>query len=174
MKLQSILMTGLVVGATSAAQQVLNAFGEVSYGVDVSFPVHHLTFAQDEPIGNRRKLYEEFLNGCRAYYPDAPESCDLTEEDRVKMSIRQPASMQVRWMVLEGIALHARLSISDIHRYVSSTRIILTLGSKKSKRQKPSLNYSPTIGTRTMKNDPRKSGPAETRTSTIGRRQHTW
>lgn len=97
-------MTGLVVGATSAAQQVLNAFGEVSYGVDVSFPVHHLTFAQDEPIGNRRKLYEEFLNGCREYYPDAPESCDLTEEDRVKMSIRQPASMQVRWMVMEGIA----------------------------------------------------------------------
>jgi hypothetical protein len=104
MKLQSILMTGLVFGATSAAQQVLNAFGEVSYGVDVSFPVHHLTFAQDQPIGNRRKLYEEFLNGCRAYYPDAPESCDLTEEDRVKMSIRQPASMQVRWMVMEGIA----------------------------------------------------------------------
>jgi hypothetical protein len=98
MKLLSVLVTGLVVGATSASQkQVLNAFGELSYGVDVSFPVHHLKFDQDhQPLGDRRKAYEEFMEGCRQYYPDAPDSCDLTEEDRCAMSVRQPASMQVR------------------------------------------------------------------------------
>lgn len=98
MKFLSVLVTGLVVGATSATtqKQVLNAFGEPSYGVDVSFPVHYLTFAEDQPLGNRRKLYRDFLDGCREYYPESPDSCDLTEEDRVKMSVRQPASMQVR------------------------------------------------------------------------------
>jgi prolyl 4-hydroxylase len=98
MKLLSVLVTGLVVRVTSASQkQVLNAFGEPSYGVDVSFPVHHLNFAQDhQPLGDRRKAYEEFMEGCRQYYSDAPDSCDLTEEDRCAMSVRQPASMQVR------------------------------------------------------------------------------
>ncbi|KAL7432610.1 hypothetical protein ACHAXH_001811 [Discostella pseudostelligera] len=96
MKLLSVLVTGLVVRVTSASQkQVLNAFGEPSYGVDVSFPVHHLNFAQDhQPLGDRRKAYEEFMEGCRQYYSDAPDSCDLTEEDRCAMSVRQPASMQ--------------------------------------------------------------------------------
>lgn len=180
MKFLSVLVTGLVVGATTSTtattHQVLNAFGEPSYGVDVSFPVHYLTFANDQPLGNRRKLYEDFLDGCREYYPDAPDSCNLTEEDRVAMSVRQPASMQVRkemerWMALYCMNCGAYLTTPDPS---NSSRITPIRGSKKSKHQKPYLIYLPTIGHRTMMNEPRNSGPAETHTSIIGQHPHTW
>jgi prolyl 4-hydroxylase len=85
-----------IIPATYAAHQVLNAFGEPSYGVDVSFPVHHITFAQDQPLGDRQKLYDDFMAGCRRHYSGNSQACDVTEEDRVEMSVRQPASMQVR------------------------------------------------------------------------------
>ncbi len=90
-----LLLVSIMIPATSAKQQVLNAFGEPSYGVDVSFPVHHITFAQDQPLGDRQKLYDDFMAGCRRHYSDNSQACDITEEDRVEMSVRQPASMQV-------------------------------------------------------------------------------
>ena len=82
--------------ASSSDQQV-NAFDEPSYGVDVSFPVHYKRLVPD--IGedfyvNRQEIYNEFMDGCRKHYPDNPKSCDVTEQDRVDMSLRQPASMQ--------------------------------------------------------------------------------
>jgi hypothetical protein len=90
------LLVSVLIPATSAKKQVLNAFGEPSYGVDVSFPVHHRTFSQDQPLGDRHKLYDDFMAGCRLHYSDNGPACDNTEEDRVEMSLRQPASMQVR------------------------------------------------------------------------------
>ena len=90
------LLLSVLIPATSAKKQVLNAFGEPSYGVDVSFPVHHRTFSQDQPLGDRHKLYDEFMAGCRLHYSDKGPACDNTEEDRVEMSVRQPSSMQVR------------------------------------------------------------------------------
>ena len=98
MKLATILASILAVApaTSSQANQVLNAFGEPSYGVDVSFPVHYRTFASDQPLGDRQKLYEEFMAGCRDHYASRPGACDVTEDDRVAMSVRQPSSMQVR------------------------------------------------------------------------------
>jgi len=88
------LLVSILIPTTSAVQQVLNAFGEPSYGVDVSFPVHHIPFAQDQPLGDRQKLYDDFMAGCRRHYSGNSQACDITEEDRVEMSVRQPASMQ--------------------------------------------------------------------------------
>lgn len=97
------VLISLFIGTTSAKQQ-LNLLGQPSYGVDVSFPVHYRTgflehpvntqSSSDQPLGDRRKLYDEFMAGCRQNYSSDPEACDVTEEDRVKMSVRQPASMQ--------------------------------------------------------------------------------
>ena len=85
--------------ATSSNQQVRNAFDEPSYGVDVSFPVHYTRVVPGIGIGadfmpKRQEIYNEFMDGCRQHYPDNPKSCDVTEQDRVDMSLRQPASMQ--------------------------------------------------------------------------------
>ena len=93
-----------------------------SYGVDVSFPIHHqfvsknylwlphnsdpahnappkrLKNAPLQPLGDRTKFYEEVMQGCRDRYDSGKEgrSCDFSERDRVAMSLRQPKSMQVR------------------------------------------------------------------------------
>jgi hypothetical protein len=118
MKLSPLI--SILIPATSAAQQVLNAFGEPSYGVDVSFPVHHISFAQDQPLGDRQKLYDDFMAGCRRHYSGNSQACDITEEDRVEMSVRQPASMQVRvhvCIVDDVISPVLTASFPELHVY---------------------------------------------------------
>jgi hypothetical protein len=102
MKLSYLLLaitTGSSVSTSSSAGRVLNAFGQESYGVDVSFPVHYMNVLNkdDNPLGDRQKFYDEFMEGCREHYGGERGSyaCDITEEDRFAMSLRQPASMQV-------------------------------------------------------------------------------
>jgi len=100
MKLSAIISLLTVYKSTTASssdQQVRNAFDEPSYGVDVSFPVHYKRLVPDigEDFMNKQyQIYNEFMDGCRKHYPDNPKSCDVTEQDRVDMSLRQPASMQ--------------------------------------------------------------------------------
>jgi prolyl 4-hydroxylase len=101
--------------------QELNAFGEPTYGVDVSFPIHrtkisenyaslpHNTDPDHNPtppqydgmpiqyLGNKQAEYDELMAGCNAKYNKRHSSysaCQSTEDDRVEMSLRQPASMQ--------------------------------------------------------------------------------
>merc|ERR1712190_385167 len=85
-----------------------------SYGVDVSFPMqkpgvstnypdlpHNMYMSTPTPpeyegmpiqrLGNRQKLYEHYLEGCRKLYPGP--ACDDSEQARIEMSIRQPQSM---------------------------------------------------------------------------------
>ena len=100
MKLSSILALAGSVQAVSSNRPI-NALGQESYGVDVSFPVHYRSFVKG-PLGDKQKLYDDFMAGCRAQYSNSPRACDITEEDRVAMSVRQPASMQVR-IVLTSI-----------------------------------------------------------------------
>ncbi len=64
------------------------------YGADVSFPIHHLTM-HEGPLGNRNKIYDEFMEGCRKHYGKKAISCDMGELDRLAMSRRQPQSMVV-------------------------------------------------------------------------------
>ena len=76
-----------------------------SYGVDRSFPIHHPTVLfEDEEVGrgeavkclpNKQQFYTEYMEGCRqAYHPEGYR-CDISEEERIDMNLRQPASMFV-------------------------------------------------------------------------------
>jgi len=67
-----------------------------SYGVDVSFPIHNenVSPVKNNPLGDRAAAYEEFIEGCRAFYGKKADRCDQTEKDRIAMSLRQPQSMQ--------------------------------------------------------------------------------
>jgi len=94
----------------------------LSYGVDVSWPIHHSApsvnydgTSSDEPLqilGNRNEIYQDFLQGCRDYYTPGTEIyrktrndpgkaphhqahlCEATERDRISMNLKQPTSMQ--------------------------------------------------------------------------------
>mmetsp|Transcript_7494 Transcript_7494/g.16619 ORF Transcript_7494/g.16619 Transcript_7494/m.16619 type:complete len:428 (-) Transcript_7494:2006-3289(-) len=93
MKLSLIFFT---IPLVSSNEQVLNAFGQKSYGVDTSFPIHYgsIKSKSSNPLGDRQAIYDEFMEGCREFYGNRGGSCDVTEEDRYAMSLRQPASMQ--------------------------------------------------------------------------------
>lgn len=99
MKLSLIYTLAGLMCSSSNADQVLNAFGEPSYGVDVSFPIHYGNILAkddpDQPLGDRQALYDEFMKGCHDFYGKRASSCDVTEEDRWDMSLRQPQSVQV-------------------------------------------------------------------------------
>jgi prolyl 4-hydroxylase len=67
-----------------------NANG-ASYGIDCSFPIHNKTLNCGDLLGDRKSIYEEYMQGCRERYK--PEFCDDNEEVRIEMNIRQPRSM---------------------------------------------------------------------------------
>ena len=61
-------------------------------------PAHHPTPPEYEgmpiqPLGDRSKEHQDFLNGCVDYYGKKGKRCLTNEEDRVEMSLRQPASV---------------------------------------------------------------------------------
>ena len=89
----------------------------VEYGVDVSFPIHHDRISTNyawlphntdptietpkefkdqvvQPLGNKEKFYNDFLDSCVKYYGKKGSRCIQNEDDRVAMSLRQPQSMQ--------------------------------------------------------------------------------
>jgi prolyl 4-hydroxylase len=66
---------------------------EVQYGVDCSFPIHSKEFRCGNILGDQKKKYDDFMDGCRKYYGDKGNRCDDTEDERIEMSIRQPQSM---------------------------------------------------------------------------------
>ena len=63
------------------------------FGVDCSFPIHYKSLRCGDILGDRRKVYEDYMAGCRERYGDL--SCDNYENDRIEMSLRQPQSMVV-------------------------------------------------------------------------------
>ena len=73
----------------------------LEYGVDVSFPLHYpdVLEADKNPLGDRQSFYNDFLNGCVEHFGKQGQRCVQTEADRIEMSLRQPQSMQVGWMV---------------------------------------------------------------------------
>lgn len=89
----------------------------ISYGVDVSLPIHHnkistnyayLPHNQDptmetpkkyldmpvQPLGDRKAFYDDFLKGCVDAFGNKGNRCVSTEADRINMALRQPQSMQ--------------------------------------------------------------------------------
>lgn len=79
-----------------------------TYGVDNSFPIHHSFFDDvdhniiNNPLGGAEKknYYNQFLHGCREKYHPDDWKCDGSEEDRIEMNLRQPASMFVSVLIL--------------------------------------------------------------------------
>lgn len=69
-----------------------------SYGVDVSFPMHHEHFSMvDNPLGDSQKtVYADFMDGCRTAYPQLADRCEMYEKDRIEVNMKQPATLQVR------------------------------------------------------------------------------
>jgi prolyl 4-hydroxylase len=79
--------------------------GEISYGVDVSWPTHqhHLlevpwgtadsSDGDEEESGPNTRLeaYHEFMEGCYEQY--SVETCESNEYDRVAMNLRQPQTV---------------------------------------------------------------------------------
>lgn len=104
----AVLTASLV--APAASQEV------PSFGVDVSFPIHHrvstnydyLPHNQDasldvpveyqempiQPLGDRQAIYVSHVDACRKHNGDKSNLCDVYEYDRILMNSRQPQSMQ--------------------------------------------------------------------------------
>jgi prolyl 4-hydroxylase len=80
----SLVLAGLSVQAQDA-----------TYGVDCSFPIHSKEFQCGNLLGDRKKVYDEFMEGCRDFYGSKGKRCDSVEKDRIAMSVRQPQSMVV-------------------------------------------------------------------------------
>lgn len=110
----AISVTGLLLLLTPAV--LIHAEeDEVSYGVDVSFPIHRETVSNNyawlphnmdpennptprkyrgmpvQPLGDKQAFYDNFIKGCEKKYSKGP--CRSTERDRVAMSLRQPQAM---------------------------------------------------------------------------------
>lgn len=79
---------------------ILAAAVNSSYGVDVSFPIHHnfLTSATSVEMTStfghdRIKLYSEFFSGCLNAYKDKGYLCHHNEEQRLELNRMQPPQM---------------------------------------------------------------------------------
>jgi len=97
------------------------------YGVDCSFPIHSKEFRCGDLLGDRKKFYEDFMQGCRDYYGRYGPRCDATEDERIVMSVRQPQSMVVRIL---------SLSAKYVPAYISAiSRILLFLVHRTTHRQ---------------------------------------
>jgi prolyl 4-hydroxylase len=80
---------------TLVTSAFLSADG-ADYGVDCSFPIHSKDFQCGDLLGDRKAVYEEYMQGCREKWGEKGAArCDLSETDRLEMSRRQPQSMVV-------------------------------------------------------------------------------
>lgn len=112
-----LVLFSLLAVRTFASAAVETDAQSTSYGVDVSFPIHHRvasnypwlphnvhpdTFQppaglQDsplQPLGDRQALFSQHLQDCRTHYQEDAFMCDTFEEYRMLMNQRQPQSMK--------------------------------------------------------------------------------
>ena len=76
-------------GSTSSSSSLATCSS--SYGVDVSFPIHHSASALSTEA--KKEFYEHFMEGCRKYYEPDGWKCDSSESERIEMTLRQPKGM---------------------------------------------------------------------------------
>jgi hypothetical protein len=68
------------------------------YGVDCSWPVHSTDFSCGDLLGDRKKVYDEYMDGCRAKWgKKGAARCDENEQTRLSTNRRQPQGMVVRY-----------------------------------------------------------------------------
>lgn len=98
--------------------QPLHQQAPSNYGVDISWPIQHgkvsinfpwLLHNADphnpipaeykdmpiQPLGDRQKKYDEFMQGCYDHHKEAAHMCDETEEGRFNQCLTQPPQMTV-------------------------------------------------------------------------------
>ena len=108
--------------------QEVNTFGQPTYGVDVSFPMHHTKLSNNyawlphnvdpehnpivpdeyvgknvQYLGNKQAEYDEFIKGCDEHYGASRgySACQTTEDDRVDMTLRQPQVRRRVYIILD-------------------------------------------------------------------------
>jgi hypothetical protein len=84
----SLLLLLLV--ATAAAD--VNELGQESYDIDSSWAIHSTKLK--DTFGDKQRLYDDFMNGCRASIPEGDAS-SCNDEFRINMNVNQPAGMRV-------------------------------------------------------------------------------
>ncbi len=66
------------------------------YGIDCSFPVKSAEFRCGNLLGDRKTIYDKYMQGCREHAgPKKASMCDSNEQERFEMSKNQPRSMVV-------------------------------------------------------------------------------
>ena len=66
------------------------------YGLDCSFPMHSYELSCGDLLGDRKAIYDEFMQGCREKWGEKGATrCDNNEEERLAMIRRQPQSIVV-------------------------------------------------------------------------------
>lgn len=96
---------------------------EASYGVDVSIPIHHHQFRDDDlslsnggAMGHRRRFYRDFMNSWKQNLikrGDDPSEADEAEQDRIQGNLEQPA-MVVNYTSTGYLKMRAPQEVRDI------------------------------------------------------------
>lgn len=140
----------LIVLSTSLLLHPILAQDAPTYGVDISFPIHHRVSTNYDflphnvnasvttpvefqempiqPLGDRQAAYVKHVDACRKRYGDKGNMCDTYEYDRILMNQRQPQSMQVKkFYAFPSLSANLSLfTISHILLFRSLIRTILT------------------------------------------------
>jgi hypothetical protein len=77
-----------LLGATYESEVEIKPDTQEDYGVDVSFPIHHMKFKDENSVHAKR--YRRSMQGC--YNAFSRAECDATERARVEMNNDQPRS----------------------------------------------------------------------------------
>jgi hypothetical protein len=80
----------LLLVATAAAE--VNELGQESYDIDSSWAIHSTKLK--DTFGDKQRLYDDFMNGCRASIPEGDAS-SCNDEYRINMNVHQPPGMRV-------------------------------------------------------------------------------
>lgn len=75
--------------------KVSTNYASLPHNLDPSLPVpKQYRDMPVQPLGNRQKIYDDFIASCKAAFGRQARRCTDTEADRVEMTLRQPQSMQ--------------------------------------------------------------------------------
>lgn len=91
LRYSSLLLLALffVASTTSSSEEEWS-----DYGLDCSWPIHSMESTCGDQLGDRKSIYEDYMQGCREKWGEkGAKRCDANEQDRLQMSRRQPQSM---------------------------------------------------------------------------------
>ncbi|CAJ1936613.1 unnamed protein product [Cylindrotheca closterium] len=86
---QSVLLLTAIVATLVCTSQASS-----NYGVDCSWPIHSKNLTCGNLLGDRKAIYEDYMEGCREHWGEkGRKRCNAAEADRLEMSRKQPQSM---------------------------------------------------------------------------------